>query len=352
MIEAAQQQSAQTMDFNDYHSFLSGKELIYAITIPLSTSIILANLIIILGIAWNRQLHNTPNYFFLSLLVADMCTGVALPFIPFMALNRELSFSSCLVVHIFPNFLFLAFLFNLVMVHYERYICILDPLHYSNLWMHRSFPLVLLAVWAPPLLYASLPAFGWNNWTGPDWNGCCVGTQSLVPFQNCSTNGTACCSYRRVFTNEFIYLEVYGVVLPAILTIAGMTGRVLWITRGQLKDICRLHRSVDRGIQASNHEQKLNLRYTRCVAAVSLTFLACWVPYLIYMHVCIAFLLSDTKWNSTTHIVLSCTGNGSMAVVPLVLGLSNRQYTEPAYKLLQKLRGRVRRARDSSEVAV
>uniref|UniRef100_A0A8C3A276 G-protein coupled bile acid receptor 1 n=1 Tax=Cyclopterus lumpus TaxID=8103 RepID=A0A8C3A276_CYCLU len=296
--------------------------LIYAITIPLSTSIILANLVIILGIACNRQLHNTPNYFFLSLLVADLCTGVALPFIPLMGLNRELSLSSCLVAHVFPNFLFLAFLFNLVMVHYERYICIVDPLHYSNLWMHRSFPLALLAVWAPALLYASLPAFGWNNWTGPDWNGCC------------------CCSYRRVFPNAFIYLEVYGLVLPAILTIAGMTGRVLWITRGQLKDMCRLHRSVERGSQASDHEQRLNLRYTRCVVAVSLTFLACWVPYLIYMHVCIAFLIIDTKRSSATHIVLSCTGIGSMAVVPLVLGLANRQYTEPAYKLLQKLRDR------------
>lgn len=331
----------ETMDSDDSQAVLSGEQLIYAITIPLSTSIILANLAIIVGIAWNRQLHNTPNYFFLSLLVADLCTGVALPFIPLMGVNRELSFSSCMVAHIFPNFLFLAFLLNLVMVHYERYICIVDPLHYNNLWMHRSFPLALLVVWMPPLLYASLPAFGWNNWTAPDWNDCCVG------------NSTACCSYRRVFPNEFIYLEVYGVVLPAILTIAGMTGRVLWITRGQLKDICRLHRSVERGSQASDREHKLNLRYTRCVVAVSLTFLACWVPYLIYMHVCIAFLISDTKWSSTTHIVLSCTGIGSMAVVPLVLGLANRQYTEPTYKVLQKLWDRWRRrTRGSGEEAV
>ncbi|XP_051912927.1 G-protein coupled bile acid receptor 1-like [Hippocampus zosterae] len=340
------------MDCGEPSALLNREHLIYAITVPLSASIILANLVIILGIMCNRQLHNTPNYFFLSLLVADLCTGVALPFIPLMGLNRELSFGSCLVAHIFPNFLFLAFLLNLVMVHYERYICIAEPLHYSNLWMHRSFPLALLLVWAPPLLYASLPAFGWNNWTGPDWNGCCARGQKLSRSSNCSTNVTACCSYRRVFPNAFIYLEVYGLVLPAILTIAAMTGRVLWITRGQLKDICRLHRSVERG-QPSDREQRLNMRYTRCVVAVSLTFLACWVPYLIYMHVCIAFLISDTKWNSNTLIVLSCTGIGSMAVVPLVLGLANRQYTEPAYKLQQKLRDRLsRKMRTSREPEV
>lgn len=341
------------MDCNESHSFLSEEQLIYAITVPLSTSIILANVVIILGIAWNRQLHNTPNYFFLSLLVADLCTGVALPFIPLMGLNRELSFSSCMVAHIFPNFLFLAFLLNLVMVHYERYICIVDPLHYSNLWMHRSFPLALLAAWLPPLLYASLPSFGWNNWAGSDWDGCCENGQKAAALSNCSANGTACCSYRRVFSNAFIFLEVYGLVLPAILTIAAMTGRVLLITRGQLRDICRLHRSVERGNPTSDQEHRLNLRYTRCVVAVSLTFLACWVPYLIYMHVCIVFLISDTKWSSTTHIVLSCMGIGSMAVVPLVLGLANRQYTEPAHKILQKLRdGWGRGTQGLEEVAV
>uniref|UniRef100_A0A3Q2PSP0 G protein-coupled bile acid receptor 1 n=1 Tax=Fundulus heteroclitus TaxID=8078 RepID=A0A3Q2PSP0_FUNHE len=300
----------------------SMEKLIYVVTVPLSTSIVLANLVIVLGISCNRQLHNTPNYFFLSLLVADMCTGVALPFIPLMGLNRELSFGSCLAVHVLPNFLFLAFLSNLVMVHYERYICIVDPLRYNSLWVHRNFPLALLIVWAPPLLFASI-------------------SQKLPALSNC-TNLTSCCSYRRVFPNAFIYLEVYGLVLPAILLVAGMTGRVLWITRGQMKDICRLHRAVKRGSRASEQEQRLNLRYTRCVVAVSLTFLACWVPYLIYMHVCIAFLISDTKRSSVTHIVLSCTGIGSMAVVPMVLGLANKQYTEPAFKLLQKLRDRWR----------
>ncbi|XP_056157259.1 G-protein coupled bile acid receptor 1-like [Lampris incognitus] len=341
------------MDHNESQTLLFGENLIYAITVPLSTAIILANLFIILGIVWNRQLHNTPNYFFLSLLVADMCTGVTLPFIPWMGLNRNLSFGSCLVAHIFPNFLFLAFLFNLVMVHYERYMCIVSPLHYSSFWVHRSFPLALLVVWAPPLLYACLPAFGWNNWAGRDWNGCCTDGQRNSLQVECLTNGTLCCSYQRVFPNAFIYLEVYGLVLPAILVIAAMTGRVLWITRGQMKDICRLHRSVERGGQASDREQRLNLRYTRCVAAVSLTFLACWVPYIIYMHVCVAFLLSETKWSSTTHIVLSCTGIGSMSVVPLVLGLANRQYTEPAWKVLQKLRDRWRRRmKESEEIAL
>ncbi len=203
-------------------------QLIYAITLPISCAIILINLLIILAITCNRQLHNSQNYFFLSLLVADMCTGVALPFIPWMGLNRPLSFSSCLLVHIFPNFLFLAFLFNLVLVHYERYRSIVSPLQRGQLWLHRRFVLPLLAVWMLPLLFALLPAFGWNNKAIHDRNECCPITNSTARSNCVALSGERCCTYRSVFPNAFIYLEVYGLLAPAILSIAAMTCRVLW----------------------------------------------------------------------------------------------------------------------------
>ncbi|XP_030637582.1 G-protein coupled bile acid receptor 1 [Chanos chanos] len=334
------------MEINDTRRSFEAK-LIYAITMPVSTAIILANVLIILGIACSRQLHNTPNYFFLSLLVADLGTGVALPFIPWMGLNRPLSFSSCLLVHIFPNFLFLAFLFNLVLVHYERYLSIVSPLRHGRLWLHRRFPLALLVVWIVPLVFALLPAFGWNNQAGHTWTGCCLVPNGTALF-NCSTPfQKRCCTYRNVFPNAFIYLEVYGLLAPAILSIAAMTGRVLWITHGQLRDIQRLQRSV-----AHERRRRLDLRYARCVAFVSLTFLACWVPYIIYTHVGMSFLLSQgVQGNPTAHIVLSCVGVGGMATVPLVLGLANREYTDPARKLLSKLRHRWRRT-DDTDIAL
>ncbi|XP_036429111.1 G-protein coupled bile acid receptor 1 [Colossoma macropomum] len=335
---------------------LEQERLIFIITLPLSSAIILANLLIIVGIACNRQLHNTPNYFFLSLLVADLCTGIALPFIPRMGLTRSLNFQACLFMHIFPNFLFLSFLFNLVMVHYERYLCIVSPLHYSQFWVHRCFPAALLAVWMPPLLFASLPAFGWNNWN--EWSSESYynyhntsGSSSGDGSSNCSS-GTCQddehCSYKQIFPRPFIYMEVYGLLLPAIMCIIVMTGRVLWIARKQLRDICKLHRAVERH-EASDHEQQLNVRYAKCVAAVSLTFLLCWVPYIVYLHVSVVLFQDENDNNSSLNIILSCTGIGSMAIIPVILGLANRQYTEPIRKLLRKLRDRWTGVRNSED---
>ncbi|XP_066520155.1 G-protein coupled bile acid receptor 1 [Hoplias malabaricus] len=310
----------------------SGQEpqLIYAITLPLSTVIILANLIIILGIACSRQLHNPSNYMYLSLLVADLCMGIALPFIPWMSLVRPLSFSSCLLVHIFPNFLFLAFIFNLVLVHYERYLSIVCPLVPGHFWSRSRFIPALLAVWLLPLLYALLPAFGWNNWEvhGRVTN---KTVHSSYPMTMPKDN---CCTYRSVFPDTFIYLEVCGLLVPAMLSIAVMTGRVLWITRGQIRHIQRQQSAVT----TAERRRKMEIRYARCVATVSLSFLACWLPYIVYTHICMAFLLSrEARVNHTGHIVLSGTGVGGMAAMPILLGLANRQYTEPARSLLRKL---------------
>ncbi|KAG9277894.1 G-protein coupled bile acid receptor 1-like [Astyanax mexicanus] len=340
---------------NDTRTSAEEAQLIYAITLPLSAAIILANLSVILGITCSRQLHNPPNYFYLSLLVADLGTGVAVPFIPWMNRSRSLGFSSCLLVHVFPNFLFLAFMFNLVLVHYERYLSIVSPMLPGHFCPRRHFIPALLAVWLLPLLVSLLPAFGWNNrdGRGKAGGGCCgvlenANTTTVhSELSSSSLFKDSCCTYHIVFTDAYIYLEVYGLLTPAVLLIAAMTGRVLWITRGQLKDIQRLQRAVT----TAERQRKLDLRYARSVATVSLAFLACWLPYIIYTHVNMAFLLNrQTRVNQTAQIVLLCTGLGGMAAVPLLLGLANREYTDPARRLLCKVWHRWRRTRQQRGV--
>lgn len=272
--------------------------------LPLSVVIIFINTIIIIGIVFNKKLHSTTNYFFLSLLFADFFTGVALPFIPRMLMTQDFQYGKCLFIFVCPNFFFLSFLSNLVMVHYERYLYIVHPLHYACSWMQRYVYGVLLIVWVLPLIYACLPAFGWNGW---------------AEYSNsCST---------KFLPSAYIYLETYGILLPGIFAIGLMTCRVLSIARKQLHDIQKLHRAVNRG-GISEEEQKMTLRHAKCTAAVTVVFLLCWVPYIAYIQVTL-LALQQLYVNLAMHIIiLSCVGSGSAAIMPLIMGLSSKQYTE------------------------
>lgn len=287
------------------------EKLIMLLSYPLSAFIILSNLFIIIGIVFNKKLHNTANYFFLSLLFADFFTGVLLPCIPRMKFNKDLGYYGCFFVFISPNFFFLSFLANLLMVHYEKYVCIIYPLHYREIWVHRCVPLSLFLVWTMPLVFSCLPLLGWNNW---------------------KNNNT--CSYKQVFPNAYIYLETYGVVIPAILVMSFITVKLLSVARNQLKEIKKLHRSVQREV-VTEMERQMDFRYAKCIAVFSLTFFICWVPYIALLQVSVLVI---EKYEISLWIVLTltCVGSGSAAVIPVILGLSHRQYTELWRNLCKK----------------
>ncbi|XP_018408076.1 PREDICTED: G-protein coupled bile acid receptor 1 [Nanorana parkeri] len=284
-------------------NYITQEKLILWLTNPLSAFIILSNLFIIIGIVFNKKLHNTANYFFLSLLFADFFTGVFLPCMPRMRFDKNLGYHWCLLAFISPNYFFLSFLANLLMVHYEKYLCIIYPLHYRNFLVHRCVPFFLVMVWTLPLLFASLPILGWNNW-----------------------NSSLSCSYKQVFPHAYIYLETYGLVIPSILAMSFITVKLLSVARRQLKEIKKLHRSVQREA-ATELEHQMDLRYAKCIAIFSLTFLICWVPYIALLQVSV---LAIENYDISFSILptLTCLGSGSATIVPVILGLCHHQYTE------------------------
>ncbi|CAJ0945441.1 unnamed protein product [Ranitomeya imitator] len=252
------------------------EKLIILLSSPLSAFIILSNLFIIIGIVFNKKLHNTANYFFLSLLFADFFTGVLLPCIPRMKFNKDLGYYGCFLTYISPNFFFLSFLANLLMVHYEKYLCIIYPLRYRDIWVHRC-----------------------------------------------------------VFPNAYIYLETYGVVIPAILAMSFITIKLLSVARRQLREIKKLHRSVQREV-VTEMERQMDLRYAKCIAIFSLTFLICWVPYIALLQVSV-LVIENYEISLWIVLTLTCVGSGSAAVIPVILGLSHRQYTELWRNLCKKI---------------
>ncbi|XP_077176771.1 G-protein coupled bile acid receptor 1 [Paroedura picta] len=279
------------------------QELIFWLTRPLSAFIILANFFVILGIIFNRKLHGAINWFFLSLLFADLLAGAALPTVPQLAFENQWGYHLCFFIHVAPNFLFLSFLANLLVVHYAKYVCIIHPLHYHNSWVYRWAAFYILLAWTAPLIFACFP-FIWNQWQ---------------PSLNCSSH--------LVFPMPYLYLEIYGLLIPAILAMAFMCIRVLCVSRRQLKNITRLFHSVNRGQASSGLEQQLELRNAKAIAGVSLIFLICWVPYIAYLNISLLAIKHDSV-SSLTLIIVTCIGNGSAAVVPIFLSFINQQYIQ------------------------
>ncbi|XP_038646122.1 G-protein coupled bile acid receptor 1-like [Scyliorhinus canicula] len=289
--------------------FASQKALIDMLSAPLSSIIIVGNLVIIVGIVGNRRLHSPANYYLLSLLLSGLCTGLILPSFPRMNLKSGFVFQVCFFFHIFPNFIFLAFLSNLLVVHYDRYVCIIHPFHYGPSWIHNCVPVVILTAWALPLIFASLPLVGWNSWSP----------------------GTTLCYFKFVFPPAYIYLEIYGLLIPSILAITAMTARVLHVARGQMEAIKKMHRVVQS--DATSLERQLDFKYAKCIIGFFFIFLVCWVPYIVFIHV--SFFVRNI--GTRTHIILSCLGTSSAAIIPFVLVISNREYFDLWRKVFQRV---------------
>lgn len=288
----------------------------FALSLVLASLVVVANLLLALGIAGDRRLRSLPaGCFFLSLLLAGLLTGLALPTLPGLWRQSRRGYWACLFLHLAPNFSFLSLLANLLLVHGERYVAVLRPLRAPG-----SARLALLLTWAGPLLFASLPALGWNHW---------------APGANCSSQA--------VFPAPYLYLEVYGLLLPAVGAAALLSARVLVTARRQLRDIRRQERAVRRGVPSAL-ARALAWRQARAQAGATLLFGLCWGPYVATLLLSVLAYEQRPPLGPGALLSLVSLGSASAAAVPVAMGLSDQRYTAPwraaARRCRRGLRGR------------
>lgn len=299
----------------------------FGLSLVLASLIVVANLLLALGIAGDRRLRSLPaGCFFLSLLLAGLLTGLALPTLPGLWSQSRRGYWSCLFLYLAPNFSFLSLLANLLLVHGERYMAVLRPLRTPG-----STRLALFLTWAGPLLFTSLPALGWNHW---------------APGANCSS--------QTVFPAPYLYLEVYGLLLPAVGAAALLSVRVLLTAHRQLQDIRRLERAVRRGAPSAL-ARALTWRQARAQAGATLLFGLCWGPYVATLLLSVLAYEQRPPLGPGTLLSLVSLGSASAAAVPVAMGLGDQRYTAPwraaARRWLQVLRGRASRGHPGPSTA-
>ncbi|KAE8612049.1 hypothetical protein XENTR_v10012695 [Xenopus tropicalis] len=115
------------------------------------------NLLILLLIFSDSQLH-TPMYFFLANLASlDICySQVTLPklLLDFLAKKQNIAIATCLAQIFFLHFSISSELFLLAVMSYDRYIAICHPLHYINIMQKHICAQLASLVWLSGFLYS------------------------------------------------------------------------------------------------------------------------------------------------------------------------------------------------------
>nr|XP_033780648.1 olfactory receptor 1509-like [Geotrypetes seraphini]XP_033780688.1 olfactory receptor 1509-like [Geotrypetes seraphini] len=111
---------------------------------------IAGNLLIMTTIYVDFQLH-TPMYFFLSTL-SFIDLGLSTVTVPrtlvlFLSERKTISFSDCLAQMFFFHFIGGTECFHLVLMAYDRYVAICNPLRYTTIMSRRACVLLVFSTW-------------------------------------------------------------------------------------------------------------------------------------------------------------------------------------------------------------
>ncbi|XP_030042565.1 olfactory receptor 1509-like [Microcaecilia unicolor] len=119
---------------------------------------VVGNLLILVTIYANPQLH-TPMYFFLSnLSFVDLSfSTVTVPrcLVLFLWQDKTISFSDCMAQMFFIHFIGGSECFHLVLMAYDRYVAICHPLRYTTIMNRPVCFLLVVFTWAGGFIHAS-----------------------------------------------------------------------------------------------------------------------------------------------------------------------------------------------------
>ena len=130
---------------------------------------IIGNTLVILSVFTYKPLKNVPNFFIVSLAVADL--AVALLVMPFNVVNFIVGrwifgVVFCNMWLTFDILICTASILNLCAIAIDRYYAIHDPLSYAQKRTMRRVLLTIAIVWLISGLISVPPLFGWNNSSG------------------------------------------------------------------------------------------------------------------------------------------------------------------------------------------
>ncbi|XP_032092396.1 olfactory receptor 4E1-like [Thamnophis elegans] len=126
------------------------QQVLFAIFLVIYLLILAGNILIMITIMLDHNLH-TPMYFFLSnLSFIDIChSTVTVPkmLVDFLSAEKTISFGGCVAQMFFLHLFACTEIFLLTVMAYDRYVAICNPMHYLNVMSHKVCLLLAGTIW-------------------------------------------------------------------------------------------------------------------------------------------------------------------------------------------------------------
>lgn len=170
---------------------------------------LIGNTLVILSVFTYKPLKSVPNFYIVSLAVADMAVAIfVLPLnVAHLILEKWIfGLHACKMWLTCDVLLCTASILNLCAIALDRYWAIHDPINYAAKRTVKRVLVSILLVWAISSLISIAPLFGWNDWPDTfDQNTPCElsSEKSYVVF---SSSGSF---YIPLFIMTIVYIKIF-----------------------------------------------------------------------------------------------------------------------------------------------
>ncbi|XP_053879867.1 trace amine-associated receptor 7a-like [Malaclemys terrapin pileata] len=226
------------------------------------------NLMVIITVAYFKQLHSPTNILLASLACADFCLGLTvLPFSSIRSVETCWYFGEILCR--FHSSLELSFcyssIFHLCFISVDRYVAVTDPLIYPLKFTVPVSGMFIAVAWIFSLVYSFSVVFSGANDKG---------IQELVNALSCVG------SCQLVFNKTWVVVSALLYLIP-FFTMIALYSKIFAVAKRQARMIEMMSNKIQSSGNYSDRGRKRERKAAKTLGIAAIAFLVCWSPFFI-----------------------------------------------------------------------
>ncbi|XP_068186306.1 trace amine-associated receptor 13c-like [Antennarius striatus] len=235
--------------------------LIYVLLSCVSLTTVTLNLLVIISITHFRELHTPTNLFLLSLAVSDLLVGFLLMPVEIIYIETcwFLGDILCTLYYVVDYIITSASVANMVLISFDRYVAICDPLHYTARVTKRKAEICVFLCWFCSIIYRILLLN--DHLEKPGKSNSCLG-ECVVVINNIAG----------------VIDLVFTFIIPIVIIIS-LYVKIFVVALSQIRAVRAHNAAVPLQRSGVQIAKKAELKAARTLGIVVAVFLICFCPY-------------------------------------------------------------------------